>query len=89
MRLRPPRPYSHRGYWLGLASPPRGRLWGRHVQSSPGLVGDFRPPSQFQGIGPAWIPWTTLGYVEKVRPQFLSLRQLAPGRFFSGELLGN
>jgi hypothetical protein len=54
----------------------RREAWGRQVQLSPGLAGDFRSPSQFQGTGPAWIPWTTLGYVEKVRPQFLSLRHL-------------
>jgi hypothetical protein len=31
--------------------------------------------------------WSTLVYVEKVRPQFLSLRQLAHCRL--GELVGN
>src|SRR4030081_2738396 len=32
--------------------------------------------------------WGTLVYVEKVRSQFLSLRQLAQGRVFSGRTRG-
>ena len=34
----------------------------------------------------ARVRWSTLGYVEKVRPEFLSLRQLGRSRLFSAQL---
>jgi hypothetical protein len=34
--------------------------------------------------GSAHSLWTTVGYAEKVRTQFLSLRQIIPGGLFSG-----
>jgi hypothetical protein len=39
-----------------------------------------KPPGP---AGPPGTPWATLGYAEKVRSQFLSLRQLGRGHVFS------
>jgi hypothetical protein len=38
----------------------------------------------FPGTASARTRWSILAYVEKVRTQFLSLRQIAQGRVFSG-----
>ena len=73
------------GGWeaVELAGRPRGKPGAdrySYLRVRPGISG--RRPN-FQGTGPARIPWTTLGYVEKVRPQFLSLRHLTRGHAFS------
>ena len=83
MRSRPPRPGPSSGL-PGWAGHPAARQAVGPSRTAISRYGrDFRSPSQFQGTGPTWIPWipwTTLGYVEKVRPQFLSLRQIASAR---------
>jgi len=61
----------------GLARPAARQLWGRQVRPSPALTREFPSPD------PAWIPQTTLGYVETARPQFLSLRQTERSAVFS------
>ena len=73
-----------RHYWRrpAVAQPgsdgSRGRLLGAVWEP---LVTDFRPRGW---RGCAGLPSTTPTYAEKVRSQFLSLRQLAQGRVFSG-----
>jgi hypothetical protein len=83
MRSRPPRlgPSSGLPGWAGHPAARQAVGPSRSAISRSGR--DFRSPPQFQGTGPAWIPWTTLGYVEKVRPQLLSLRHLHGSPNFS------
>jgi hypothetical protein len=81
--------------WPGAPDGPDAReaaASGSPGAAGPGyLAGPLRLPQATSGVGPLFEdpkvrldPPATLGYAEKVRPQFLSLRQLAQGPVFSG-----
>jgi hypothetical protein len=53
---------------------------------TPRRVANSHPTGRGTSLKIPWDRHTTLKYVEKVGPQFLSLRQLARGCWFSGTL---
>ena len=72
--------HNQPGFWLLNAAPgaewPFRSLWARGAGAPPATLS-----AQLRG--------PTMDYLEKVRTQFLSLRQLQRNPLFSGELVGN